>query len=317
MAEKKAKVAVYEKRKLQSIPAPIDSDSDPEFNAGAYVYEKPKKTRTKKNAKKDEECEEVDVLYPKNAGPSRIKLAPNSLAGLFGDLDLHSASESEDDEVPEDRSEDSSQEDRDGRKNEEPPIVLKSLSGIRSQEVKTASGDESVTESESGNEILIIPPKRKLDDTSTKSERPAKKLKSGDDGESSVTESESESEIQSFMSNIASTRHKLPSGGIKPSTADEDSVTESESDNPLDEPISVEIRPNFPRLPDQQRLGPFVLDAKAHVKIPASINTHLRDYQRDGVRFFWERYKAGHGGLLGDDMGLVKQFKLSHFCPPS
>jgi SNF2 family DNA or RNA helicase len=44
--------------------------------------------------------------------------------------------------------------------------------------------------------------------------------------------------------------------------------------------------------------------------VPGGINTFLREYQRDGVRFFWERWKEGRGGLLGDDMGLV------HSCPP-
>jgi len=39
--------------------------------------------------------------------------------------------------------------------------------------------------------------------------------------------------------------------------------------------------------------------------VPAAINTYLREYQRDGVRFFWNQYQQGRGGLLGDDMGLV------------
>lgn len=39
--------------------------------------------------------------------------------------------------------------------------------------------------------------------------------------------------------------------------------------------------------------------------VPGSINTYLREYQREGVMFFWKLYNKGHGGLLGDDMGLV------------
>ncbi|KIK94177.1 hypothetical protein PAXRUDRAFT_784462 [Paxillus rubicundulus Ve08.2h10] len=39
--------------------------------------------------------------------------------------------------------------------------------------------------------------------------------------------------------------------------------------------------------------------------VPASINTYLRPYQRDGVQFFWDLYHEGRGGILGDDMGLV------------
>ena len=49
----------------------------------------------------------------------------------------------------------------------------------------------------------------------------------------------------------------------------------------------------------------MVLDAEMHVEVPGPINAYLRDYQRDGVKFLWNKYKNGIGGLLGDDMGLV------------
>lgn len=64
-------------------------------------------------------------------------------------------------------------------------------------------------------------------------------------------------------------------------------------------------RPGFPLAPGQQRQEPLVLDEKTKTEVPASINTYLRDYQREGVIFFWNQYQAGRGGLLGDDMGLV------------
>jgi SNF2 family DNA or RNA helicase len=57
--------------------------------------------------------------------------------------------------------------------------------------------------------------------------------------------------------------------------------------------------------PDQKPEPALVLDEETGIKIPATINTYLRDYQRDGVKFLWRQYKQGHGGLLGDDMGLV------------
>ena len=41
-------------------------------------------------------------------------------------------------------------------------------------------------------------------------------------------------------------------------------------------------------------------------RVPWKINTFLRDYQREGIRFFFKRYQEGRGGLLGDDMGLVR-----------
>lgn len=64
-------------------------------------------------------------------------------------------------------------------------------------------------------------------------------------------------------------------------------------------------RPAFPRAPDQPTLRDFALDAKGQIAIPGYINTFLRDYQREGVQFFYDQYKAGLGALLGDDMGLV------------
>lgn len=50
------------------------------------------------------------------------------------------------------------------------------------------------------------------------------------------------------------------------------------------------------------------------IMVPASINTYLREYQRDGVRFFWDLYDQDKGGLLGDDMGLVRPLSLLHPC---
>lgn len=73
-------------------------------------------------------------------------------------------------------------------------------------------------------------------------------------------------------------------------------------------------KPSFDIKSEEQALcGPLVLgfDNKGRsIEIPASINRFLRGYQRDGVRFFWNHYKKGEGGLLGDDMG---KYILSHF----
>lgn len=64
-------------------------------------------------------------------------------------------------------------------------------------------------------------------------------------------------------------------------------------------------RPAFVRKVGQPLLGPLVLDPATGIKVPSSINTFLREYQRDGICFLWTRYKEGNGGVLGDDMGLV------------
>ena len=49
----------------------------------------------------------------------------------------------------------------------------------------------------------------------------------------------------------------------------------------------------------------YLLDEDTKTYIPGPINCFLRQYQRDGVQFFYDRYKEGRGGVLGDDMGLV------------
>ncbi|EKM76213.1 hypothetical protein AGABI1DRAFT_63554, partial [Agaricus bisporus var. burnettii JB137-S8] len=74
--------------------------------------------------------------------------------------------------------------------------------------------------------------------------------------------------------------------------------------NPQMGEYGLKPRPGFPLAPGQQRQEPLVLDEKTKTEVPASINTYLRDYQREGVIFFWNQYQAGRGGLLGDDMGL-------------
>ena len=52
-------------------------------------------------------------------------------------------------------------------------------------------------------------------------------------------------------------------------------------------------------------LGPLVLDQRKHIQVPSAINTFLRDYQRDGIQFLYNKFRNLTGGMLGDDMGLV------------
>jgi hypothetical protein len=40
--------------------------------------------------------------------------------------------------------------------------------------------------------------------------------------------------------------------------------------------------------------------------VPSAINTFLRDYQRDGAAFLYHKFRNSMGGMLGDDMGLVR-----------
>lgn len=46
------------------------------------------------------------------------------------------------------------------------------------------------------------------------------------------------------------------------------------------------------------------------VQVPAVLNHHLRDYQRDGVSFLYHHYREGIGALLCDDMGLGKTVQV-------
>jgi hypothetical protein len=46
------------------------------------------------------------------------------------------------------------------------------------------------------------------------------------------------------------------------------------------------------------------------LRVPGTINRHLRPYQREGVQFLFGRYAAGKGGVLCDDMGLGKTIQV-------
>ena len=63
-------------------------------------------------------------------------------------------------------------------------------------------------------------------------------------------------------------------------------------------------RPSFPFSYDQGRVGPYALDHEAKdILIPSSMNRFLKEYQRAGARFLYEKYKGQTGAVLGDDMG--------------
>ncbi|KAF8519338.1 RAD26-like SNF2 family DNA-dependent ATPase [Hysterangium stoloniferum] len=93
----------------------------------------------------------------------------------------------------------------------------------------------------------------------------------------------------------------------------DDSATEPDSEN--HETISVchNPRPDFTSVSSQPDVGPLILDQTNGIQVNASINRWLRDYQREGVHFFYERYKEGRGGILGDDMGLGKTIQVIAF----
>ena len=54
---------------------------------------------------------------------------------------------------------------------------------------------------------------------------------------------------------------------------------------------------------DSPTVEPLVL---SETEVHWRLNSFLREYQREGVRFMWDRISRGAGGILADDMGLGK-----------
>ncbi|KAL6458822.1 hypothetical protein MHYP_G00322940 [Metynnis hypsauchen] len=57
---------------------------------------------------------------------------------------------------------------------------------------------------------------------------------------------------------------------------------------------------------------PFVLSEHGH-QVPYTINRYLRNYQREGIKFIYDRYMKSRGCILGDDMGLGKTIQVISF----
>lgn len=65
-------------------------------------------------------------------------------------------------------------------------------------------------------------------------------------------------------------------------------------------------RPFFAYTPEQALIGPLSLNGQAgDLMVNQHINRFLREYQRKGAQFFYDKYNQGKGGILGDDMGCV------------
>ncbi|KAK1232195.1 hypothetical protein PQX77_004676 [Marasmius sp. AFHP31] len=325
-----AKLSAYDKRKAASIPAPLETDSDSDFNTGTFVYEskKPNKsaqkggkkegrTRLKRARKSGSDSEDMfqerkkarsvyileftaSAIANELLGVQSRHLGANPLLEFFGrDLDLLSASEEEEASMGADDERDDEGEDDSHPFDEGEPLITKATVGYGSRpqnklSVGPEANSDSVTESETEPE--------------TESEGLPQAKKAGED---SVTESDDEPVIPD----------KKPPGQV---ADQEDSVTEPETEDELGGQTSRIVRmtsslkgqgsprPGFSLSSDQQVLGPHVLDGEECLEIPGPINTYLREYQRDGVKFFWNQFRNGLGGLLGDDMGLVRTFVVSY-----
>ncbi|KII84080.1 hypothetical protein PLICRDRAFT_368459 [Plicaturopsis crispa FD-325 SS-3] len=318
---------VYAQRNLTSIPAPLDPDSDPEFNGGAFIpppkAKKGRKSKTadavssRKNGRVQRRSDILDGIehygVAKSKAPRvRDAEAQNPLSEYFGELDLHSASEDEgEDYDPDPMDEDEEEEADPDEDTHDSPVVTRTMAGFERpaqsaivQKVADANDDDSATESESDIELPPpLPLKRKSPDSS-QPVPPVKRQRTASNDDDSATESETDEDMGVTSPVKTSTQ---PPPNSRPAAAD--SETESESESEMFSNPTLEPRPNFPLSKEQSHLPSLVLDQGKHIAVPASINTYLREYQRDGIRFFWNQYKEGRGGLLGDDMGLVKLSK--------
>ncbi|GMK54007.1 hypothetical protein CspeluHIS016_0105930 [Cutaneotrichosporon spelunceum] len=84
---------------------------------------------------------------------------------------------------------------------------------------------------------------------------------------------------------------------------------------PVDSQVTpCEERPAFPCTDEQRTIGPYAIDPEdPTMAVPAPINRFLRKYQREGVDFFYSKYKQRYGCILGDDMGLGKTVQVIAF----
>ncbi|KAI0668888.1 hypothetical protein C8Q78DRAFT_214764 [Trametes maxima] len=327
--------SAYSKRNDASTAVPLEEDSDSDFNPGAYVPEEKKRRRSRKNSRGVDDSESSDSQRPPSKKrrrdtlakigtkssrsittrkPPPVPLRPNLLLQYFGDIGIKPASDSEkEDGNAKDDEEEEEEEEREGSDAEDddegPPPLPRTLAVMLKKPAAksrtTAADEDSVTEyeteleSDSPGPSGPAPEKLVATQNLTTVRQPPKKPQKPEDPEESVTESE-DGEPQWVYSKPTPPAQKpsVPAG-------DDDSETEPESD--VESFIEdLQIRPAFPQ-PEGRSPDPLVL-GKKH-KVPGSINVFLREYQRDGVRFFWERYREGRGGVLGDDMGLAKLFK--------
>ena len=73
------------------------------------------------------------------------------------------------------------------------------------------------------------------------------------------------------------------------------------------QPDNTDPLPENAAAPDAPRT------ASDSLYVPAALNCHLREYQRDGVRFLYTLWASGKGGVLADDMGLGKTIQTVAF----
>ncbi|CAE6482361.1 unnamed protein product [Rhizoctonia solani] len=282
---------------LESVSAPLADDSDEEFNTAVLVAEaeaayQPKKRGVRgrpRNGDGEGKTNRKDVLDAMRGDPLPLLLGLTE-QGYGGQSKLT------DSWAPVNRED--------------------AVEGKEKTSVLTPKEEDTATESE---DDLPLPSGNVLGKRSSKSAPPSPQKKARH-----YAFPEAKSKPNTSLRKKSKTR-SVPD---PPS----DTETESESDNEgLPPPASSAKlaptpklrtsppefeKPPFPPPARQQHLGPLLLTSPIpghNVEVPASINRHLREYQRDGVRFFYQRWVEGRGGLMGDDMGLGKTIQTIAF----
>ncbi|KIR53088.1 DNA dependent ATPase [Cryptococcus gattii Ru294] len=139
---------------------------------------------------------------------------------------------------------------------------------------------------------------------------------------------------EAWMGNPSQRANETSTTNVAPQKGEEAHISHVNSDSvrytvasPIKTPISSQsshvfwncdnipsCKPNFPVDNQQVSANPFVLDqGTKDIRIPASINRFLREYQRAGAKFLYDAYKQGRGAVLGDDMGLGKTVQIISF----
>ncbi|KAG8687680.1 hypothetical protein FRC11_006769, partial [Ceratobasidium sp. 423] len=284
---------------LESVSAPLGDDSDDEFNVAALVAEteaayKPKKRGGRGRPRNDDEGGKTNrkgVLDAMKGDPLPLLLGLTEPSGSGGQGKLTDSWASV-----------SKREDMDtAREGASSPA-------LKEEEDTATESEEDNLPSPSGN-ILGKRPSKSAPPSPQKKPRPYVPFERtskpcASSGKKSKTysvpdppsDTETETETDEDFPPPSSAGTTIPSSSAKSATTSKSCPSLPEFE-----------KPPFPPPADQQHLGPLLLASPIqghNVRVPAPINRHLREYQRDGVRFFHQRWAEGRGGLIGDDMGL-------------
>ncbi|KAJ7619521.1 RAD26-like SNF2 family DNA-dependent ATPase [Roridomyces roridus] len=288
----------------------MDSESDPGFRNGTWVVSEKKKKKRKSGKRRADSMEESEASEvptkkrrkSKQKTKRRSNAGPNPLREFFGNLDLHSDSSDEevDGEIGLDFYNNSDAEE--DKVDKSPKPVNKFAQYVRREPLVD---DGSATEEFTDEEPAKRPARPAAPDGSEteefSDEEPVKKAPRAPARPTPPSGSETED-----FSDEKPSPPPLKKKKKKKPVADSDDESEPNRRRSTS-------RPGFPILPGQETIGPLVLDAAQGIQVTKAINVYLREYQRQGVKFFWERYNEGRGGLLGDDMGLGKTIQVISF----